>query len=696
MMTASYQDSLWFKRKRKLLEDHAGLVVFSSVERYGAAFFIHELDGEGMPLVWLELTQQDEHDPVAQGNRLVDAVKRRLSDLVLPLGMPFAYGVNMLKSHLGFMGPLTIAASNMHFAPEFAEDLLDFARTGNWVVLSFDALPEAFELPDQALLISQGDLALTLEEALHFVDGRLPEAKVVALVEATEGAFLDFMTELELLLERSGFLVPSAMGPRVLEGGAIEFESAALVRRFVKKRRFQEATELAVASAPEVLPEFIEEAGHDFHQRGMHKRLFVLLSQLPEFLYEHEFIRFWQLIAAFRVAKQVDFFESTEAYLERHEAPHLRAAFAGIFVQKERSLQEAKRAFDAHASAYTGFQYARLMTDVQASLAIHMRALEAAERSERPYEIARASGEIAKRMLEQGDYKAALTWAEWGLKHFDEAGFSDYPRRLNTINYWVYAKLLCDDTAALGLVLEENAVHLTDVYPALALRFRSSFADYLLVKQKPSEALLLYRECLAQASRDQMGFYGLYLIRCLLELKEFEAAVAESERLLVLTKEAHPYSLHTAILAQGMVLCFTEPKLAVAPLEKSLQFFGEPRLAYLLAQAALYLAKAHYELGQVERARRILQKAKPSLAKLNKRGLHLLGGAEADFKDVFALLKGQSVPLELKFLGRKEVWLNNQLVPLSQRQVEVLAVLAIKQRPITLDELSNAFDGTLK
>ena len=685
--------SLWKKNKLKLFEKLTGPVIFTASEEFGANFLIEALDSDAIPLIWFELTEQDVGDTVAQGNRLVEAVKRRLGDLILPLGMPFAYGVDMLKSHLAFIGPVTVAASNIQFAPNLAVELLTFARQGNQVILH--SADDDTELPANVQRLNEKDLRLSFDEALYLAKGSADEEEVRQIFEESGYALTAFHALLEERFGLRPLLIPSPSGPRFSPKTGPRYEGVTLIRLFAEEGSYRDALELAVERHQEQVASIIEEAGHYFHLRGMHQRLYTLLSRLSVELLDHEFTLFWLLIASFRQDEHFAVREKVEQFLSDNQAPHLRAAYAGIFLSGKEARQEAMSAYESLSTPYTCFQYGRVLTDVDRAIEIHTEGLHQAERYDRAYEKTRAAGGLANKLISKGKFRDAVYWSAWGLSQYDKAGLSDYARRLEIENNWAYAKILCGETGGIEatLTLSRRNIHLA--FPDIARRLNSTLAELLLIENRAAEALLITTESLEQVPRRLIGDYSLYHVRVFLELGELEAALSVAEQACALSGSlsyAEPY----ATLALGMTMSFINLERAVAPLTTSLEFFSTNFDASRFIQASLYLARAYLELESAEEARQVLDNLRDVIPELSKEALHLLGGPKASFRRVNSLLSGWETPLELKLLGNPSVWLEGQEVSLTHRQLELLTVMALKNRAVTPDEMTTLFGGKLE
>ncbi|CAN5886097.1 hypothetical protein BH24DEI2_BH24DEI2_09530 [soil metagenome] len=110
-----------------------------------------------------------------------------------------------------------------------------------------------------------------------------------------------------------------------------------------------------------------------------------------------------------------------------------------------------------------------------------------------------------------------------------------------------------------------------------------------------------------------------------------------------------------------------------------------------LVSPCLYLARAHLAhltLHQPERAHAALQRCRVGLAELSDIGFQLMAGPAEAFAAVKRLWRGQAAPLRITFLGGEEVRLENGLLELYPQWREVLALLALHPKGLTLERLS--------
>lgn len=688
---------MWLRRCLDRIERQGGAVFLIAPPVYGGARLISGLDGKNGPLVWLELDAGDAGDPIAQGNKLAEAVKRALGSALFAYALPYTVGLNLLKGHLELLGPLTFALSGAEHGREFAAKLLDLHQQGSHVVLAFHTSEAhhrlGLDVPADAFVLDEDALRMTETEALHLAAGRLEDEVVLSLLETCGYAHETFLAELH---QRLNLPLPSILSPHGAQlppGHEIEIEPAALLTALITKQDWLKAAEVAVYYLPERVQEVMAEAGHAYHERGLHERLWRLLARLPRKIRGEGSVLFWRLSAAARLKRADEVRGEVEAYLLAHESPELRALHAGIFLDVDEAVGETARAYRAQVTPFTACQYGLMLDDAQEGARLLREAVRLAERSGRGYEIARNAGALTSRLIDAGSYFEAARWGEWALEHFDRLGLSDGQRRLYLLNDWAYARILSGETAGLEELLKEGESQLESAFPGLLELFRSTLGDYLVAAQRAPEALIYYRPNWEGAPRKMYGIRGLSMTRALLEQAEQDAALKIAEQAFYLTKDDSWDYHRPAVLAYGMALLMNKPGDAKEHFEKVLRTH-ESLPAPHLAQASLWLAQAQLSLHDADGAKETIEGAKRGLAELSATGLRLFSGPEGAFRDVWRLCRRDVMPLELRFLGTAEVWLNDESLGTKDEPLqlypqlsEILVLLALHPEGLTLDRL---------
>ncbi len=497
-------------------------VVFVCPEEAGVGRLIAALEQPDVPLVWLGFTPEDRENPHRQGRKLARAVNRKLGHSLLPDDLTISEALDLLEGSLHYLTPLLLACSGANHAPELTPAMLELHHSGCRVLLHFGARSAPVTLPESVQRITAEMLRLTDAEALELAEGRLQDADVSSLYELSDGYIERFLTLLHQRLELPPHLTPSPYGPRPLSGRKVRLEPATLLALLVKKDRWLDALEVAAYDLPERVPEVLEVAGHYYHAGGLHKRLYILLENLPQAIQEHEVVRLWRLQAAFRLGRAETLLKEVEAYLAAHEAPELRAVYAGVFPHApEVALAQAERAYRAKKTPLTAFQVGRLTYGPEA-LDVLKESVTLAEREGYPYEAARNAGALAAKMISHGRYQEAAAWSRWALGEFDKHGVKDLQRRLRTVNDWAFAQILIGDTAGLEGLLREHEIHLVASHPVLAALFRRTLGDYLMAQSRPAEALHYYRLDFETTQREDLALAALNMTRAQLELGQHD------------------------------------------------------------------------------------------------------------------------------------------------------------------------------
>ncbi len=642
---------MWVQDKVKVIGGQS--VVFAAPFRYGVGHVLQALATPEKPLVWLALQPSDEDDSFSQGNKLAEAVNRTFDASLLSYGLPYAYNLNVLKTLHTVVSPCTIALSEAQHAPEFAQALLELSSPTCQVILQFDTLPKTFTVPKHAVVISAEDLRLTPQDALELAEKCASKKTIQTLLTKTNYAYDHFLAELHQQLHFPPHLVPSPTGPRMLPGYEVAMEAETLLKVLVRRKRWLGALELAAHKLPELVPEVLEEAGHAYHEQGLHKRLFSLLESLPQEIKSEENVLYWRLQAAFRLGREQELRMETEQYLKNHEAPELRALTAGVFVPSKR--EEALRAYRHKKTSFTAFQLGYLTTGKN-STGLLEESIRLAKKYGKSYEIVRNSGELANKLVLQGEYIESLRWHEWSLREFSRLDVKDGQRYLLMLNNWAYSKLLTGNVAGLEMLLKTYESNLEQAYPYLAYLFRETVGDYFLATSRPDDALACYEKNAQQIPQHLLALNTLNRVRALLELDKVSEALMLAQSTFELTKHQELAERIEAELACGMALAFSEPSLAQDYLHRAQKNFRNVYHAPRLAQTALYLAFTYYQQGNFKKAKDIVADPKNHIKDLAEEGLRLSSGPERAFQPVWQLLKGQYTPLELRFLGRQDVW----------------------------------------
>ncbi len=623
----------------------------------------------------LELDEADACDAQAQALKFSEAVSTALDVPLVAPGLPVAAGLRILAAFAEVYGRPTYLLFGAEHAPELI-DLLRGSDAERLVLVSKVPL----EVP-KAVYLDEAALQLTEEEACALAGGMLSREEVSALLEEADYAYETFNLALHDKVGLPSPLMPTLWGPKLPPGTEIAVPPSELLEVLVEREEWGRALALVVRHLPERVSTVLSEAGPHFINEGLHGRLWHYLDLLPAD-YEDDTVFFWKLSAGIRLNRYEELQERIQNYLQRHEAPELRALYAVIFLTHEEARAEVQRAalletpFTLHMQGF-------FERDTAKGIGFLKRAVRLAERKGRDDDAVRSAGTLAVRLIDAGHYREALHWGGWSLDLFEKSGMKDISRKLLLINDYAFARILSGEISGLGSLLSESERTVAGIFDQCAESLRETLGDYYVATGEVTKALPLYRLAYEGAPREDLGRNGLPLVKALLDLEAYEEAVQIAERIYHLTEDLAPIYHQPAVLAQGMVLCFTAPHKGIKVLGKLLEDIQLP--AYLEARARLYRAYALMELNDEAAARSQLTHA--SLSDLAESGLRCLSGPEVHFRNLWDTVLGE-VTLELRFLGHRDVWLEGKRLDLPLQSLELLAILAQHPMGVSSEKLA--------
>jgi tetratricopeptide (TPR) repeat protein len=672
---------MWLTEHSQALAAHPGPIVFACDLSYGVPYLIVNL---ALHPRWIELTSTDFNDAIALGDKLAEACQ----SLGLKIhALPYHYGLAMLKAQLAQVAPQTFVITNADHYPEFAQDIFALHEQGHKILLHTNDL-SYFDFPVNTLVVTADTLRLTEAQAHELAAKRIPPSHVVSLWKKTNGVHDLFVAELCKRLHIPAPLSVGPSGPKLPDALTHPKAASEHLALLVKHQRWIEALELTLRYLPERTSEILTQAGHVFHERGLHQRLEKLLSELPPEVQADETILYWQLMANFRLGRETTMESKVVAFLSHHEAPQLRTLYAGVLAPYEQALAEATRAHQAQPSPFTYFQMGLKTEDIGESIQFFEESVKVAEQHGRGYEVVRNAGALAERLIFAGRFKEAANWSKWALTEFDKREVKDNVRRLHVLNVWAYASILHGDLVGLEPLLTEGISHLELAYPELARLYRATLGSFLIASRRPCEALKQYQSNLEYSHHRDMGIATFHMTRAYLELGMNDEARDISRRAVDLMNIEQPVFSGHAHLAYGMALSVAEPEVALSYLGKAHEAFSSPYTAHYLLQTVFYQAMIYLRLGKRQKAREVLSSVDKPLHELGASGLKLLTGPDDLFHNLMGLIRGDGASqLEFRLLGEGEVWMFGEKLETPPLWLEILTVLVLKNRPVSLEEL---------
>ncbi len=658
---------MWFPRLLARLQAHPGPILIEGGEAYGAPFLIDVL-GRSQRLAWIKLTAADAGDKVALGNRLADAVNRALEANFLPYALPFSYNVELLKKRLPLLEPLTLVVSNYEFSAPFRDALLELTPVGAKVILIAEGVfPTAFS---QGLHLRQEELALGPDEAGELAGHQLSSDDISLLWRSSGGAYTIFKSGVCRLRGAPLPYIPSPQGDLVTPGNEALVSPPLLLGTLQRLGRHIEALDLAVMSMPERVAELLEEAGPAYQAEGLLARLHLLLTSLDDEHQQHEKVLEWRLVAGFDQSDYKELLPDIEAYLEKNEAPELRARYAGTIADPATQFAETQRAAAAATTPFTLYQLGRTHPDGQKGYEILQRSVKLAEAAGHPYPVTRNAGALARSLSYLGRFHEAASWSEWALQTFDKEGLKNGSERLRLLCTRVNACIVTGQIYGLrDLMLEAKSASVSAEL-GIATDIRAVLANLELALGNIGEAKQLATENFALNPRWRLGEFAVPLVRVLLEQGKVNEALSRAQHAVTLTTEEDAFVSLPASLALGMAYAFARPALAPSYLLKV--YRAADIEASFRSMAALHLMK----LGVVCFAD-LDSEQQEMLKTLSPTGFRLFCGPEAAFVEVWDILSAQHVPLRIKVLGQENIWFGDKQLELSERSLEILVLLAL-------------------
>ena len=681
---------MWLQRLLARVHAHPGPILIEGGDEYGAPFLIEAMRRIEQ-VAWLRLTPNEAADFVAIGNLLADAVNTALEANFLPHSLPFNYNIELLKKRLPLIQPLTIVCSNAEYAPLFRDSLLELSSSKAKVILIVNQSIPTFRT---GFHLRQEELALSPAEAEEVAGIHLGSTDINTIRRSCGGAYLTFLSSVHRIRDMALPVIPSPQGDMLIYGNDSLVSPVAMFEVLINLKRYIEALEIAVMSMPERVTEVIEEAGHSYQERGLLKRLHLLLESLDDVYMQDERVLGWRLVAGFDQANYSHFMPTIKTYLENHEAPELRARYAGMLTDSTERFAQAQRAATAKTTALSLFQLGRIHSNAQEGYKILRQALKLAEAGGRPYEVTRSAGALAEHLIYMGRFREAATWSQWALQISARMGLKDGIARVANICTDADARILLGHTTGLRdtLIETKDASVSVSAEMGIATTLWISLSNLELVLGNISEAEQVATENFKNATRVHVGEVAVPLVRILLEQGKLDEALVTAEQAWTLLSEDDEWYSLPASLALGMVYSFTDPDSARSHLKKVLE--ARDLEAVYRIMAALHLLR----IGALERSE-LSPEMQEILKELSPSGFRLFCGPESAFATIWGMFTEQNTPLRIRVLGQKEVWLDNQRLQLGDRVTEALVLLALHPEGLAAETLHSYLykdeDGTL-
>ena len=688
------QDSSWAARIRGRILGFDQPVAVLAPPVMGFEFVIAGMSSRQRPLVWAAFDERDEGDSISQGAKLAEAVERALGAAVFGFGMPLPQVLARLTRRHSLLGPFVVCISGLKDSREIEVELSTLASVGSSVILhwrSSEHWHNAVRSPVVAELEPR-ELYLKREEADEILGGSSLVGRLMGLGGNRPGS----MALLQVLKnglehrELGVLLVPRPGGAEFLEADDEDtLDVPSLVQALMSRGRAIDAFELLARSGATIPDEVASTACRDYFERGLHDRCWRVMADISTMVrWSSEAMMRWWFSAATAVNAHGGIRDEVRRYLERHEAPELRALYAAAFPGPE-SLEESIRAHEALQTPTT-LRIRAFADSVYGSGADTVRLLEKALRlAERLGDHATAiatATELADYWSRNGAYGEAIAWAQWAVDWYWRSGCRDELRRLVAASMLTYCSLLAGDRQVDVAVDDEESLLSVAGIPTSEVLL-STAAETAIVSGDLARAERVLRVLLDRVQLGQFSSEAVDLVHVLTQAGKHEEALALGRRARAVSREMGRRQATLGRLAYGLSMVGIRPNEAGRQLDAVVNELLGVTDAPRLAQAAIALGVVQLRIGDVAGAASSLERGDRGLRELGPTGWTLLGGYAPEIR-VLREMYGQDVrELELSFLGGSSIRLKAQEMELGRRQCEVLTVLAMNPRGLSAESL---------
>ena len=682
----------WFERVRKqLLEAESPLGVMAD-DRWGVTRALLGLRDPDQPLIFLDLRNVNCSDSLAVGNELSEAVTRGLGSAIFGLGVGSEYAFGALASFLPALEPLTFAVLATGDCGEVVHRLLGLATPQNRIIIH---CVDGDEPPWSPLLAQRLDgraFRVSSAEALDMYGTDHGAPDIEAAVRAGGGA----VVQIEKILEGSRSRATSDDSPDQMEELLGQAHGAsAVIDALIVRRRWREAFEYSVDHAPTRVLEVIDQAGNAYFEAGEFERFWRFLAEIPSWLFRHEQPMYWWFNAAISVNRWRGILPQVDTFLQRNEAPDLRALRATVEVT-DRSLEEAERAHSARMSPDTARSLAFIQEfrgDLVKATRLYKEAIELAEAQARPRHAVGAAAGMAQTHSFAGSYERAQFWGTWALRQYQNYGLKEELLRLFVVSVAAYPRLLVGAVKSAKQVLDTVRVNeLMLGIPSLE-GVLSTLGDLAIIEGRYDEAIAYYEMNVDASPAAIFPSIANDLVHGLLQVGERTRAREIARQAMELAEIAPEIQRPLAQLSLGAVEVYTDWRTGEERLREALKVLGNRPMGPVNARAVLHLGASLVRRGRPDEARALVQDNARYLGELGDSGWLLQGGSGPEIAQLKALFRNDEPTWRMQFLGKRSLQGRDGEVQLSLRIAELIAVLASNPDGIRGEQLAVALYG---
>ncbi|ADR36203.1 transcriptional regulator domain protein [Oceanithermus profundus DSM 14977] len=663
--------------KVRLLEGARSIKVEAPVE-YGTAHLADTFlmrAPEGHHRVWIELGREAQDHPVTVGNAFSDAVQTALG-LLLPLGMEWQVLTELWSKQAHLFRPMTIAITGADRAPDFVARLMDCSSVEDRWFLAGENLDE-FDLQKAERLLRASDLHLSVEDfSLTFVE-KVGQEVLNRVIEESEGVFERILIRLHQESAIPEPVRPGPRGPRLLVPQPVAVNPEEALSHLLEKGFWKEALEMAASHVKERTGEVLAAgAGYYFLGRGESLQLYKILLNLIESGHADEEVLLWLVGAAQRLGKHEGLRDAVEAHLEEYEAPRLRAVYAGSLAPHELRLREARRAAAAREDELTLYFLGRELRDTD----LLLKALRLAEKDGSAYAAIRNANALGIAFSRKGHLLEAHHYKRYAYTLLQSEHLVDPIARITKVNSYLYSGLLLGNPEP-GLFEELTAFVNQHTLGGWWRAAMTTLIQYSWTKGDLEEARNKLDRLWHRTARKDRALLAPFAAHALRSWGEPRRALDLAREALTFSREGGGFARAQAETALGIAQLGEQEEASLEHLERARSTFSKISIEppYKLR---FYLAAALHALGQREEARGIMREVSPLTAALHDSALQLFMPPEA------LPLLGWGSKLSLNFLGGCHATLEGAPLELRLSHAEMLALLALHPRGLSLGELA--------
>ena len=663
--------------KAHLLED-ARRIWVEAPRDYGTAHLAEaflELAPEDHQRIWIELRREALEDPVAVGNAFSDAMYTALG-LLLPSGMEWGVLTALWAKQAHLFQPMSVAITGADQAPEFVTRLMELSSEEDRWFLAGENLAK-FDSHQSGIILQVDDLRLSEEDFSPSFAEKAGQEALARAIRETQGAFERLLVQLHQEGAVPEPLRPGPRGPRLLTPQPVALSTEEALSHLIKKGFWKKALELAASTAQERVGEVLAKgAGYYFIGRGDASGLYKILLGLVQNGHVDEEVLLWLVGAAQRLGKHESLRDTVETYLSEHEAPRLRAVYAGSLAPHELRLQEARRAAAAKEDELTLYFLGRELQDAD----ILLKALRLAEKTGDTYATVRNANALGVAYSRKGQLLEAHHYKRYAYTLLQSERVVDPIARLTTTNSYLYSGLLLGNPEP---ALFEELTAFTGQH-TLGSWWRAAMTtliEYSWTKGDLEGARNKLVELWNSTPRKDRPLLAPFTAHALRSWGDSMLALDLAHEALSFSHEGGTFTRAQAEAALGIALFGKQDKASLGHLERARSAFSslsiEPPHKLMF-----YLTAVLHTLGRNEKAQSILREASPLLSALHEGALQLFLPPEA------MPLIGRGTRLTLTFLGGCHALLEGAPLELRLSYAEILALLALHPNGLSLGELA--------